>query len=112
MDTEEEESERQLQALENVAMNSPSSGGANFITNALVKFARIQMALNRRAHKQTRHVINLTRAIVLLTLALLIFTIYLSYDAYLKSKSAQEQRSDDFKKQQSNREFAHGTLPF
>ena len=105
MDEEEEESERQLQALESVAMNSPS--GANFITNALVKFARIQMALSRRAHNQTRHAIRLTWAIVLLTSALLSFTIYLSYDAYLKNKRIDQTHSNTSEKQKTDTQFAH-----
>lgn len=93
MDIEEEESERVLQELENVVMASQASGGTSaFITNALLKFARIQMAISRRAHNQTRHVIALTWAIVFLTVVLLSFTIYLSYDAYLKSRNQEPAR--------------------
>jgi hypothetical protein len=91
MDIEEEESEAQLQRLETVAMGAQTHDSAA-ITSALVKFARIQMALSRRAHKQTRHVIILTWCIAALTLALLFFTIYLSYDAYQKNKIVHEEQ--------------------
>jgi hypothetical protein len=91
MDKEEEESERQLQRLETAAINSRATDRVASIIEALVIFARIQMALSRRAHKQTRKVIILTWAIALLTVALLLFTIYLSYDAYLKTKGHEEQ---------------------
>lgn len=85
-DIEDEESERWLQDLENVAMGL--QGNAS-VVRALVSFARIQMALARRAHNQTRRVIGLTWAIVLLTIVLLLFTVFLAEDAYFN-----HQRSD------------------
>lgn len=90
VDIEEEESETQLQMLELVAIKARSSGASAFVVDALLKFARIQMALSRQAHKQARHVIALTWAIVGLTFVLLIFTMYLSYDTYQKSKDGKE----------------------
>lgn len=92
LDAEEEESEKVLQELETLAMRAEAFKDASaFAVIGLVKFARIEMAISRRAHKQTRHIIWLTWSIVLLTFALLSFTIYLSYDAYLKDKSHEEQ---------------------
>lgn len=92
MDQEEEESERQLQELETVALKAMSVGtGPGSVTSAFVKFARIQMALSRQAHKQTGRIIRLTWGIVLLTFVLLIFTVYLCYDAYLKNESHKKQ---------------------
>ena len=115
IDSDEEESERNLQALGSIVMRAqtvPTSSSAN-MADALLKFARIQMALSRRAHKQTRHVVILTWAIVLLTLGLLIFTVYLSYDAYLKNKRP-DQRHESTSEQNANNKLcpAHSTLPF
>jgi hypothetical protein len=96
-DIEDEKSEQWLQDLENVAMELHDTG-RNPVVRALLSFARIQMALSRRAHNQTRSVIGLTKAIVLLTLGLLIFTIYLAEDAYFNHKRAKTEQNDCAKK--------------
>jgi hypothetical protein len=104
IDIDEEESEGNLQALESIVIRAqrvPNSSSAN-ITDALLKFARIQMALSRRTHRQTRHVIILTWAIVLLTLGLLIFTVYLSYDAYLKDKRSDQRHESTSEQHDAN----------
>ena len=116
IDSDEEASEENLQALENIVMRAqtmPTSSNAN-IVDGLLKFARIQMAISRRAHKQTRHVIGLTWAIVLLTIGLLSFTVYLSYDAYLKNKRADQRHDSNSEKRDANNNLsrAHYTLPF
>ena len=54
IDSDEEASEENLQALENIVMRAqtmPTSSNAN-IVDGLLKFARIQMAISRRAHNE------------------------------------------------------------
>lgn len=91
MNETDADAEGLIQELELVAINvhgAGAAGAAEYIVAALLKFARLQLVISRLAEKQARKVVRLTWAIVLLTFALLVFTVFLSYDAYLKEKSA------------------------
>ena len=109
-DVEDQTSEQWLQDLENIAMGLDGSGNAS-VVRALLSFARIQMALSRRAHNQTRSVIGLTWAIVLLTIGLLGLTVYLAADNHSNHQRAKTEQHDCAKKTHSRYE-THITVPY
>ena len=73
-----DELDQLLQELHHLVENSrPAQTG--YIVHSLDKFARIQIALSRRAEKQTQSVIRLTWALLLLTILLLVLSGVLAF---------------------------------
>ena len=57
------------------------------VSRTIARFGSLLCVLSEQADVQTRRIVRLTWALVALTIPLLGLTAYLSYDAYLKSKS-------------------------
>ncbi|MCE9608866.1 MAG: hypothetical protein K8R23_01430 [Chthoniobacter sp.] len=57
------------------------------VSRTMARFGSLLCVLSEQADIQTRRIVRLTWALVALTIPLLGLTAYLSYDAYLKSKS-------------------------
>jgi hypothetical protein len=66
----------------------------------LARHAKILTLLSRQADVQAAKIVRLTWALVGLTAALLLFTVFLSYDAYAKSKGHKTKELNDSQPQQ------------